>query len=114
MSRPSVAAASRARAAAPLFAALGDETRLQLVLRLSRGGPESTARLSEESLITRQAITKHLEVLAAAGFVQGRRIGRERLWELQPKRLADAREYLDRISRQWDSALGRLKTFVET
>ena len=106
MSRPSVAA--------PLFAALGDETRLQLIGRLSASGPGSIVALSAKSPVSRQAITKHLEVLAAAGFVKGRRIGRVRLWELQPKRLADAREYLDRISRQWDSALGRLKTFVET
>jgi DNA-binding transcriptional ArsR family regulator len=114
MSRPSATAASHARAAAPLFAALGDETRLQLVLRLSRSGPESTAGLSAEAAVTRQAIAKHLEVLTAAGLVQGRRVGRERLWALQPKRLADAREYLDRISQQWDGALGRLRTFVET
>jgi DNA-binding transcriptional ArsR family regulator len=101
------------RAAAPVFAALGDETRLRLVTRLSAGGPSSTARLTAGSAVTRQAITKHLEVLAGAGLVRSRRRGRERLWELRPGRLAHARASLDAISRQWDDALGRLKAFVE-
>lgn len=112
MSRLS-ATAPRARVAAPLFAALGDETRLQILLRLSTKGPESIARLSETSEVSRQAITKHLEVLAKAGFVRGQRRGREHIWQLQPKRLADARDHLDQISRQWDEALDRLKSFVE-
>jgi DNA-binding transcriptional ArsR family regulator len=107
MSRASV------RDAAPLFAALGDETRLDLVVRLAAGGPGSITRLSEKSAVSRQAITKHLEVLAESGLVRGTRRGRERVWELEPRRLADAHEYLDRISRQWDQALDRLKRFVE-
>jgi DNA-binding transcriptional ArsR family regulator len=113
MSRASGAAVPKARTAAPLFAALGDETRLQLLLRLSSGGPESIAQLSATASVSRQAITKHLKVLAEAGLVRGRRRGREHIWQLQPKRLADARDYLDQISRQWDDALDRLKAFVE-
>jgi DNA-binding transcriptional ArsR family regulator len=101
------------RASAPVFAALGDETRLRIVSRLSSGGPASIARLTDGSSITRQAITKHLEVLAGAGLVGSRRRGRERLWELRPHRLEQARESLDAISKQWDEALGRLKSFVE-
>lgn len=112
MSKASATAAPRPRAAAPLFAALGDETRLQLLLRLS-SGPESIAQLSANASVSRQAITKHLKVLSDAGLVRGRRQGREHIWQLQPKRLADARDYLDQISRQWDDALGRLKAFVE-
>ena len=112
MSRAS-ATAPRARVAAPLFAALGDETRLQLLLRLSSSGPESIAQLSATASVSRQAITKHLKVLSEAGLVRGRRLGRKHIWELQPKRLSDARDYLDQISRQWDDALGRLKAFVE-
>jgi DNA-binding transcriptional ArsR family regulator len=99
--------------AAPLFAALGDETRLALVARLSGGGPLSIARLSAGSSVTRQAITKHLEVLAGAGLVRGTRRGRERVWALQPRRLDEARAYLDRVSRSWDEALARLAVFVE-
>jgi DNA-binding transcriptional ArsR family regulator len=103
----------RARSAASLFAALGDETRFQVLLRLASGGPGSIAQLSATSGVSRQAVTKHLRVLSDAGFVRGRRSGREHVWQLQPKRLADARDQLDRIARQWDDALGRLKSFVE-
>ena len=101
------------RASAPVFAALGDETRLRLVSRLSSGGPASIARLTAGSSVTRQAITKHLQVLAGAGLVHGRRRGRERVWELRPHRFEQARQSLESISRQWDEALGRLKAFVE-
>jgi DNA-binding transcriptional ArsR family regulator len=105
---------SRASAAtARLFAALGDETRLQLVWRLSASGPESIARLSEKAAVSRQAVTKHLVVLSKAGLAKGHRRGRERIWQLEPARLAEAHQYLDQISRQWDDALGRLKRFVE-
>ena len=113
MSPVKAIASAQVRDAAPLFAALGDETRLRLLVRLSSGGPGSIARLSAKSKVSRQAITKHLEVLSEAGLVRGNRRGREHIWELEPKRLGDAHEYLDRISRQWDEALGRLKSFVE-
>ena len=105
--------ALKVRDAAPLFAALGDETRLGLVVRLSAEGPLSIARLSEGSDVTRQAITKHLELLVEAGFVEDTKQGRERIFELAPKRLEKARQCLDHISAQWDTALDRLKDFVE-
>lgn len=100
-------------AAAALFAALGDETRLRLLGRLSRGGPGSIAELSAEARVSRQAITKHLEVLRGAGLVASRREGRRRMWALEPRRLADARAFLDHVSRQWDDALDRLRALVE-
>lgn len=98
---------------APIFAALGDETRLALMLRLGSGGPHSIAQLAAESPLTRQAITKHLEVLDAAGLVRSDRRGRERIWNVQADRLDEARQFLDEVSRQWDAALMRLKQFVE-
>ncbi|HET6372542.1 MAG TPA: metalloregulator ArsR/SmtB family transcription factor [Candidatus Polarisedimenticolia bacterium] len=113
MLTPKAGAPAQVRDAAPLFAALGDETRLRLLVRLSSRGPESIARLSAKSQVSRQAITKHLEILSDAGLVRGNRRGRERIWELEPERLELARVYLDQISRQWDDALGRLKRFVE-
>src|SRR5262245_33862301 len=113
MSPASAIASARVQDAAPLFAALGDRTRLRLLLRLSSGRPGSITLLTEPSRVSRQAISKHLQVLSKAGLVRSRRRGRERIWELDPSRLADAREYLDRISQQWDGALGRLKSFVE-
>lgn len=105
--------AARIVDAAPVFAALGDPARLQIVSRLCQGGPLSIARLTDGSRITRQAITKHLNALSDAGLVRSERSGRERVWELRPKRLAEVRRYLDQISMQWDQALGRLRLFVE-
>jgi DNA-binding transcriptional ArsR family regulator len=101
--------AGQLRASAPVFAALGDETRLRLVARLSAGGPLSITQLTAGSHVTRQAVTKHLVVLANAGLVRGTRRGREKLWRLEPERVAETRRYLDLISEQWDQALDRLK-----
>ena len=110
--RPSSAARS-IRATAPVFAALGDETRLRLVARLCTAGPQSIARLTEGADVTRQAVAKHLRVLEGAGVVRGSRDGRESVWEIEPRRLDDARQALDLISAQWDAAIGRLRSLVE-
>ncbi|MBN8736095.1 MAG: helix-turn-helix transcriptional regulator [Xanthomonadales bacterium] len=98
---------------APVFAALGDPTRLRLVAALCAGGALSIAQLTTGTAVTRQAVTKHLTVLADAGLVRDIRQGRERLWELEPSRLDEARRSLDAIAAQWDQALQRLKSFVE-
>jgi DNA-binding transcriptional ArsR family regulator len=98
---------------AAVFAALGDETRLSVLARLSSGTPHSISRLTAGTKLTRQAVTKHLGVLQEAGVVHSMRAGRETLFELRPKPLEEARDYLDAVSRQWDEALGRLKAFVE-
>lgn len=100
-------------AAADIFAALGDATRLQLVARLCTAGPLSIARLTDGTEVTRQAITKHLTVLADVGLVRGVRSGRERVWEVELRQLEEARHYLDQISRQWDESLGRLQMLLE-
>jgi DNA-binding transcriptional ArsR family regulator len=102
-----------AQAAAPVFAALGDETRLRLVARLCTEGPMSIAKLTEGGEVSRQAVTKHLRVLEQAGLVRGTREGRESHWELRPRRLEEARRHLDAISKQWDEAIARLRAFVE-
>jgi len=98
---------------AAVFFALGDETRLGLVSRLCDGGPMSITRLTESFEMTRQAITKHLRVMQEAGLVHRTQRGRESLWLIESKRLADARRHLESISAQWDGALERLKRFVE-
>lgn len=113
MSAARTAPSAWARTAAPLFAALGDETRLRLLAQLSKEGPGSTAQLSTHAEITRQAITKHLEVLSEGGLVRSIRRGRERIWTIEPSRLADAQAYLDGISAEWADALARLKRLVE-
>ena len=107
------AAASEPKISAALFSALGDETRLRLVARLCSDGPTSTTRLTAGTTVTRQAITKHLLVMCQAGLVRSARQGRETIWRLEERRLREARGYLERISKDWDEALGRLRKFVE-
>jgi DNA-binding transcriptional ArsR family regulator len=109
----SAAVAATLHDSAPVFAALGDETRLQIVARLCAEGPLSITRLSEGAGVTRQAITKHLKALADAGLAKNARSGREQIWELETRRLEMAGRCLDRISDQWDSAINRLRAFVE-
>jgi DNA-binding transcriptional ArsR family regulator len=99
--------------AAPAFAALGDATRLQIMLRLSREGPLSLSRLTDEAGVTRQAVSKHLRALELARLVSSERLGRERLWRLRQKGLRDVRDCLDRIAGEWDAALSRLRSLVE-
>lgn len=113
MSRAEAISPARLKDAAPLFAALGDATRLGLLVSLCASGPLSVARLSGKFTVSRQALAKHLDVLAEAGLVRSSRQGRERIWELEPRRLKDAHAYLERISIHWDDALSRLRTFVE-
>ncbi|MAX25699.1 MAG: transcriptional regulator [Phycisphaeraceae bacterium] len=98
---------------AALFAALGDQTRLMILVKLADGVPQSITRLSEGSDLTRQAITKHLTVLEDAGLVTGSRQGRENLFQIESDTLATAHDALDAISKQWDATLDRLKKHVE-
>jgi DNA-binding transcriptional ArsR family regulator len=104
---------SSLRNSAPIFAALGDETRLCLIAALCSGGAVSIAQLTSGTEITRQAVTKHLHVLADAGLVRGTKVGRERRWEFVPTQLEEARHSLEVIARQWDHALERLRMAVE-
>jgi DNA-binding transcriptional ArsR family regulator len=99
---------------APIFSALGDEMRLRLIAVLCMGGAMSITQLTSGTDISRQAVTKHLNVLAAAGLVRGIKIGREHLWEFEPSQLEEARRSLESIARQWDQALARLKAAVES
>jgi DNA-binding transcriptional ArsR family regulator len=99
--------------AALLFAALGDQTRLALLRRLAEGGPASISVLSETFDVSRQAITKHLQFLAVAEIIDGKRAGREHVWALNPARLTEAQRCLEIIGRGWDDALGRLKAHLE-
>ena len=109
----SASRAAAAQRAAPVFAALGDTTRLALVRRLSTEGALSITRLSEGSGMTRQGITRHLHALGKAGLVRDAREGREHVFSLDLRRLEVARQYLDQVSAQWDAAAARLKAFVE-
>jgi len=98
---------------APIFAALGDRTRLALLSKLGDGQARSIAALSIDTALTRQAITKHLHVLQEAGLVASLRVGRESRFAARRETIDEARAYLDGVSRQWDDVLGRLRAFVE-
>ena len=107
---PAIAAADRLAA---VFAALGDPTRLKLVTTLCAGAALSIAQLTANTAISRQAVTKHLQVLAAAGVVRDAKLGRERRWRLDPAQIEAAKQALELIGREWEAALGRLKAYVE-
>ena len=109
LKRPSGLAAK-----ATTFAALGDQTRLSLLSKLGQGQRRSISQLSEGTILTRQAVTKHLRVLERARIVRSQRCGRESLFELDPKPIQELTSYLETVSKQWDAALQRLKTFVES
>ena len=97
---------------APVFAALGDPTRLELISRLTEGQARSITQLADGLGLTRQGVTKHLRVLEDAGVVHSVRVGRESRFTFVPDRLHELQSYLDRVSRQWDDALSRLRSFV--
>jgi DNA-binding transcriptional ArsR family regulator len=111
--KPRSSATAKRLANAPVFAALGDETRLSLVAKLCGGQPRSISQLTEGSKLTRQAITKHLRVLESVEIVHSVRTGRESLFEFDPEPIEEIKKYLDLVSEQWDQTLSRLKSFVE-
>ncbi|MEO5903625.1 MAG: metalloregulator ArsR/SmtB family transcription factor [Gemmatimonadaceae bacterium] len=113
MSRKNLSGGVRRRNFAPVFRALGDETRLSIVAKLSNGEPHSIARLTAGTRLSRQAVTKHLRVLEDAHLVHSVRAGRENLFELDPTPIREVREYADVVSEHWDRALARLKALVE-
>jgi DNA-binding transcriptional ArsR family regulator len=98
---------------APVFDALGDPNRLRIVVRLCDDGPSSTSQVTQAVPVTRQAATKHLELLEAAGLVSSSRRGRERIWTLQTQPLAEASDLLEQLSRRWGAAIDRLRAYVE-
>ncbi|MGV0741983.1 ArsR/SmtB family transcription factor [Mycolicibacterium sp. XJ870] len=98
---------------APLFDALGDPNRLRIVTRLCDDGPCSTVQLTQAISVSRQAATKHLLLMEEVGLVSSQRHGRERIWRIEPEPLAEASDYLSALSRRWDRAIDRLRTYVE-
>ncbi|BBU23640.1 ArsR/SmtB family transcription factor [Mycobacterium xenopi] len=98
---------------APLFGALGDPNRLRIVVRLCEAGPSSTTQVTQALPVTRQAASKHLQLLEQAGLVSSRRRGRERIWAVRTEPLTQASDYLTQLSRRWDAAIDRLRAYVE-
>lgn len=105
--------AQAAAESAPVFAALGDTTRLELVKRLSFRRNHSITSLSDGLALSRQGITKHLRVLEDAGIVVSNRAGRETLFSFVPDSVQPVQSFLELVSNQWEDALERLRVFVE-
>lgn len=101
------------QSSAAIFSALGDETRLRIIAILCIGHAVSISQITAETDITRQAVTKHLHVLAQVGLVRDVKVGRERLWEFEPSQIEEARRSLELISNQWDHTLNKLKMSLE-
>jgi DNA-binding transcriptional ArsR family regulator len=104
---------STATATASVFGALGDIHRLRMVIQLCDGGPSSTLQVAQSLPLSRQAASKHLELLEAVGLVSSAKRGRERIWTVEPQPLAAASDYLNALSQRWDGAITRLTSFVE-
>lgn len=102
-----------ATAVASVFDALGDPNRLRIVIGLCDTGPRSTLQVAQGISLSRQAATKHLELLLAAGVVSSAKHGRERVWTVRPQPLTAAGDYLTTLSASWDQAIQRLRRFVE-
>lgn len=100
-------------AVAPIFVALGDETRLELVRRLAEEGPMRTGELVEGLGMSRQAATKHLVVLEGAGVVRSEKKGREVVRSLNSEVVGEASGWLNCRAREWEMRIGRLKKLVE-
>jgi DNA-binding transcriptional ArsR family regulator len=100
-------------ASAPVFSALGDANRLRIIVRLCDLGPSSTSQVTRVIPVTRQAASKHLQLLESAGLVTSSRRGRERVWTVRTEPLARASDYLTQLSRRWDAAVNRLRAYVE-
>lgn len=94
------------------FAALGDPTRLSLIARLCRVAQQSISQLAEGTALTRQAVTKHLQVLERVGLVKSARHGRETLFEFDAAPIETLTQYLDLVSGQWEKKLSDLRTFL--
>ena len=93
---------------APVFAALGDATRLSIVRRLA-DAPALTMALAEETSLSRQAVRKHLDVLVRVGLVRGERAGRHQRWSLDARPIRAVRDWADGYRQLWESRLDRLE-----
>lgn len=95
------------------FTALSDPTRRRIVERLAKGGAQRIADIASEFDMSRQAVTKHLDILSKAGILITERRGRERFNRLADDAFDPIRDWLTRYDRFWEDKLGRLKKIIE-
>lgn len=96
-----------------VFAALADPTRLEVLNRLASNGPATATELSASMPISRQAVTKHLAALDAAGLVERHPSGREVRYTFDPGPLGDVVKWADNVGDTWERRLDRLSRSVE-
>jgi DNA-binding transcriptional ArsR family regulator len=96
-----------------IFNAVADPTRRLILDRLRAHGPLSIKQLADPLPISRQAVTKHLDILLDSDLVEMRRVGRERMHFLTPKPLQELEEWLQPYSESWDRRLTRLQQHLE-
>ncbi|MFD9718631.1 ArsR/SmtB family transcription factor [Streptomyces sp. NPDC059076] len=102
-------------AVSDVLTALADPTRRRILDALAAHGGRATATvLALELPVSRQAIVKHLGVLARAGLVEGHREGREARYAVAPTRLAATARWMDRLATDWDSRLATIKRLAES
>ncbi|MGN6694750.1 MAG: ArsR/SmtB family transcription factor [Aquihabitans sp.] len=104
MTRPTAAD----RRAAAVFDALGDPTRRELLAAVGRSGPVTATELAADRTVTRQAIVKHLQVLAGAGLVTAEKVGREQRYTVTAAPLDDAAAWMANVGSAWDRRLAKL------
>ena len=97
-----------------VFEALADSTRRQLLTNLARHSPKTATQLAGEFHISRQGMSKHLELLANAGLVESWTEGRERYYSLAPQPLNTVTVWIESIGQQWESRLESLRALIES
>ena len=99
-------------AAGPVFGALSDPTRRQVLATLAERQSATATELASELPVSRQAVLKHLSALSAAELVTSRRSGREVRYRLTPAPLSDAMSWMAAVGAQWDRRLALLETHL--
>jgi DNA-binding transcriptional ArsR family regulator len=96
-----------------LWRAVGDPTRRRMLDQLLLDGGGTATSLSEHLPVTRQAVSKHLDVLHRAGLVHATAIGREKRYRVDDTQLSRAVAQLSSVGSTWDARLRRIKEIAE-
>ena len=96
-----------------VFHAVADPTRRRILTALRENGPLSVKALSDPLPMSRQAVTKHLDILEAAGLVGRSMQGRQRIHHLRAEPLKAMDDWLEPYAAAWDERLERLRIHVD-
>jgi DNA-binding transcriptional ArsR family regulator len=95
-----------------VFAALADGRRREILKRLANEGEKTATELAQELPITRQGVSKHLNILATASLVSVRQVGRDKRYSVTPQSLAEAVNWLESLTALWDQRLQALYEYL--